>query len=335
MPMLCASWIVACTIAASTGIGGHPPDERAVDLDLPDRQRLEVGERGEAGAEVVERESQAELAELREHVADAHGIGEDHVLGDLQHERLRRQPVRGQRRGDLRGELRVLQIGDRGVHGDVKIEAFVAPHPHLCERELEHPARQRPAQPRLLGDGHELAPARSARAWDGCQRTSASTPTILRVPASALGWKWASISPVLQRVREFPGERETLERVLVALARVARVPGLRGLGLVHRDVGVLHQLLVVLGVLGEQRDPDACRHAQAHALDRERLGDRLEDLLRHQLRARRSSQGSESSTPNSSPPRRAAVSVARSTVAQPFAHLAAAAGRRRRGRACR
>ena len=115
-----------------------------------------MGEGGEAGAEVVEREAEAELAELREHVADAHGVGEHHVLGDLEHERLRGQPVGLERRGDLGGELRVLEVGHRRVDGDVQVEAGVAPDADLLEREVEHPARQRPSQAGLLGDRHEL-----------------------------------------------------------------------------------------------------------------------------------------------------------------------------------
>jgi len=90
------------------GVGGHARDERAIDLDLADGQRLEVGERGISRSEVIERETQAELAELREDVAHADGIGEDHVLGDLQHEHLRGQTVVGEHRGDLGREARVL-----------------------------------------------------------------------------------------------------------------------------------------------------------------------------------------------------------------------------------
>ncbi len=40
------------------GVGGvevHPGDEGTVDLDLADRDSLQVHERGDAGAEVVER----------------------------------------------------------------------------------------------------------------------------------------------------------------------------------------------------------------------------------------------------------------------------------------
>ena len=81
--------------------------------------------------------------------------------------------------------------------------------------------------------------------------------------------------------------------MLVALARVAGAPGLRALGLVHRDVGVLHQLLVVAGVLGEQRDADARGDAQVQALDRERLRDRAEDLVGDHLGLRDVAQAAE------------------------------------------
>ena len=65
-------------------------DERAVDLDLVERQPLEVGERGVAGAEVVEREPDAERAQPVEHLVGAPGVGHDRVLGQLA-----RQPLAG------------------------------------------------------------------------------------------------------------------------------------------------------------------------------------------------------------------------------------------------
>ena len=62
----------------------HRRDERAVDLELVDRQALEVGKRRVAGAEVVDREAHAELGEAPDDRQRALGVGHDHALGDLQ-----------------------------------------------------------------------------------------------------------------------------------------------------------------------------------------------------------------------------------------------------------
>ena len=56
-PRLRARSIVERTITASFSSSAMPGHERAVDLDLVERQPLEVGERGVAGAEVVERQA--------------------------------------------------------------------------------------------------------------------------------------------------------------------------------------------------------------------------------------------------------------------------------------
>ena len=47
------------------GVDGHLDHERLVDLDHVDREPLEVGQRRVAGAEVVDRERQADLAQAR------------------------------------------------------------------------------------------------------------------------------------------------------------------------------------------------------------------------------------------------------------------------------
>src|SRR5262249_55882429 len=56
-------------------------DEGLVDLDGVEREALQIGERGMAGAEIIERQPGAELADARQHLRG--------VLGVLHHERFR------------------------------------------------------------------------------------------------------------------------------------------------------------------------------------------------------------------------------------------------------
>ena len=59
-------------------------DEGAVDLDLVERQTLQVGQRRIAGAEIVERESDAKAAQgqhLGDHIID---VDQQQALGDFQ-----------------------------------------------------------------------------------------------------------------------------------------------------------------------------------------------------------------------------------------------------------
>ena len=65
----------------------HVHHERAVGLDLDDRESLEVDERRVAGAEVVDREPLVHVAELLEHAG--HGGVDQRALGELEHRKIR------------------------------------------------------------------------------------------------------------------------------------------------------------------------------------------------------------------------------------------------------
>ena len=76
-----------------TRVVGHRLHERAVELQLVDRQLAQVGQRGVAGAEVVDRDADAERAQLAEDLAGPLAVGHQEVLGDLQLEHGRRAAV--------------------------------------------------------------------------------------------------------------------------------------------------------------------------------------------------------------------------------------------------
>ena len=80
-------------MSRSLGVRGEAGDERAVELELANREVAQVGERGEPGAEVVDRDDQAEVAELLDDDSRAVEVGDDAGLGDLEDERLGRQLV--------------------------------------------------------------------------------------------------------------------------------------------------------------------------------------------------------------------------------------------------
>ena len=75
----------------AVGIDHHPGDEAAVDLEHVDRQALEIGEAGIAGAEIVHRDGRVERLQRFEHARRARRVLDDRAFGQLQ-----RQPVAGQ-----------------------------------------------------------------------------------------------------------------------------------------------------------------------------------------------------------------------------------------------
>ena len=93
---------------------------------------------------------------------------------------------------------------------------------------------------------------------------------------------------VLQRAAQ-----RALQRVLLqAPLREVGVEELVGIAAellraVHRDVGVLQELLGIVGVVGIDADADRRRHVDVVLLDAERLRDRVEQLLRDAAQHRR------------------------------------------------
>src|SRR5579859_7482048 len=65
--------------------------ERAIDLDLVEREAAQIAQRGIAGAEIVERDLDAELAQLEQHLARRLAALQQHGFGDLELEPPRRQ----------------------------------------------------------------------------------------------------------------------------------------------------------------------------------------------------------------------------------------------------
>ena len=73
---------------AAARLGGAA-DEALVDLDLVERRLLQIAERGIAGAEIVEREADADRLQLGEHVVGRFAFDQEHAFGDLELELAR------------------------------------------------------------------------------------------------------------------------------------------------------------------------------------------------------------------------------------------------------
>ena len=104
------------------------------------------------------------------------------------------------------------------------------------------------------------------------------------------------------------------------------------LGVVHGRVGVLEQVVDVLAVLRVERDADAGGDRDLVAVDGERLVAKASRILRATRAADDASVTPGSTTANSSPPRRATVSLARTQAPRRCRHGLRAARRRRGGR---
>ena len=155
--------------------------------DLLDRQRFEVGQRGESRSEVVEqrpRPSSPNRARTSPtHTGSARTVFS--VISSIS--APAGSPCARERCCDLGGKLCVLQVSDRRVDGYVQVQAGLPPSPHLRKGGLEHSGVS--ARPSPISSAAAMNRAGSIIPRVGWrQRASASAPTILRVWASALGW---------------------------------------------------------------------------------------------------------------------------------------------------
>ena len=102
-------------------------DEAAVDLDLVDRQALQVGQRRVARAEVVHGQPDAERAQLVQQRDRPRRVGHDRALGHLEGEPRRRDAVPAQQAGHLVDQIGVLEAAGGEVDGDAEVDALPPP----------------------------------------------------------------------------------------------------------------------------------------------------------------------------------------------------------------
>ena len=82
------------------GVLSHGHDEGPVDLELADRQVLELAEAGVSDPEVVDGDSDPEGGQLLQQVLRPRRLGHDRGLGHLELEQLGVHTVRGEELGD-------------------------------------------------------------------------------------------------------------------------------------------------------------------------------------------------------------------------------------------
>ena len=171
----------------------EPGHERAVDLDRVERQVLEVRERRVAGAEVVEDEAHAVIAELAEDPDPGLGLVHHDALGDLELEGAGLQAGLGQDRGDVLDEVGRRELARGQVDRHER-----AGRSGAAGRDRRQRAAWRQAVSRTQRPSGTISPVSSASGMNAiggtrprvgcCQRTSASNPTTASVSRSTIGW---------------------------------------------------------------------------------------------------------------------------------------------------
>ena len=249
--------------------------ERAVDLEHVDRELLEVRERRVAGAEVVDREPDAEVAQpaqARPSAAAGSFISAPSVISRISRSRLEAAPV--EQRLDPVGEVGVEQLARRDVHADRRRASRADARrssralPRTRSRSTCWPiSSMRPAS--SANGMNDSGPSRPRSGC--CQRTSASS-AVMR-PDSQLVDRLVVHDELAAfgRAAEVRLEVEPFDRGEVHLVREHAAAVLAaGLRRVHREVGVA-QHLVGAGAGRSVRDADARGRRDLHRVEHDRV----------------------------------------------------------------
>ena len=146
---------MARTRAGTSRLAADAGDERLVDLEVVQREPLEVAQRAVADAEVVDGEIDAELLELLEPPDRRLGVLHQRRLGDLERQAGRRQAGGSERLRDLvrKSGLAELDAGD--VDRDLQVpngRVVRLPARRLLAGGPQDPAAERADLAGLLGE---------------------------------------------------------------------------------------------------------------------------------------------------------------------------------------
>ena len=165
-------------------VRGGPAQEREVELHAVEGQLGEAAERGVADREAVEDERDAEGLQAVEHVERAREVGDDVALGHLELQAPRREAGLLERRLHLVGERAASSAraarGSRRAAARAGGAATRAPGAAAVRRIHGPIARMRPVK----SDFERKLWGKTRPSCGCCQRRSASTPTIVPVPAA-------------------------------------------------------------------------------------------------------------------------------------------------------
>ncbi len=200
------------------------------------------------------------------------GLAGEHLLVDLQQDRLRRQAGSGQLAGDRLGQADVEQVPGRDIHRDLDRQPVLPPARGLRQGHLDHARGEIAHQVRVLDQRDELVrPDRAPhRMPPADQRLHPGGPA---VPQVHLGLELQLKLAAVDAAAQVTEQRKAGGRVAVGVGNVSLHPAAALLRQVHRHIGVLHQQLEPGRVVRIEGKPDARLDLDRHALQADRLGD--------------------------------------------------------------
>ena len=131
--------------------GAQRTDEGAIDLDLAEREFLQVAQARIAGAEIVERNADAERAQRFEPLQGLLRVFDQNAFGHFEDDARRRNAAFGNDGGDKVDQLAVADLDRRQVHR----HGQVRPAHAIAQRAAQHEFAELGHQAALLGERDE------------------------------------------------------------------------------------------------------------------------------------------------------------------------------------
>ena len=138
---------------------GHTGDEGAIDLEQIEGETMQVAERGEAGAEVVDAEADAKRFELGEDADGVFGVGHADALGDLETEGVGIDAGVVEDLLDLLDEVGSSELPCGEIDADrerLRARELLVPAVHGAAGLAEDPGVEEEDEAGVLGDADEL-----------------------------------------------------------------------------------------------------------------------------------------------------------------------------------
>jgi hypothetical protein len=185
----------------------HVVHEAAVDLEHVHRQALEVGQRGVAGAEVVQRKAHADALAARQQGRGGLDVGMGRGFEHLDFEvRRQRLAVARQQFAQAQREVGLLQVARRDVDADREVQPVAPPLRQVVQRLRDDPVADARRQAGVLDQRQELqrrdqpcwgvpsaaAPRSPARGRCACPPWAGSAARTRAGPAPPARGRWPS-----------------------------------------------------------------------------------------------------------------------------------------------
>ncbi len=237
-----------------------------------DREAVQVGERGVAGAEIIDRKLNTECTQALQDVDNVLGMLHRHALGNLELEKLSGQLGVGQSDTNGLEQIEIVELTGGEINGDAnRSQTARLPGHRLLARLAQGPHAHWHNESGVLKQRDKLP-----RRDQSCLRVIPANQRLSAGDAAAAQFDLRLVVQdkllALERVAQLRLKRQALERLGVHIGRVKLVAiTTLALGAREGDIGIGGDARHVLAIVRAETDPGAGGEKDFLAIEREGL----------------------------------------------------------------